>query len=101
MTEVQRTLNVLKNMGVHNEKKRNSALGMFLARKGDHRSFKSFDVYFNRAQEEQIDLQVGSYTFNMNEWSNALPKLAELLVLKGAQVEDLERLQQEVASSTP
>jgi hypothetical protein len=93
MEEVQKALAVLKQIPLPDNGQRESLLGKFLASQGDHVSFDSFDIYFNHSPiREQIDLQIGSYTFNLAEWGKGLHKLAELCVLKGAAVEDFQGL---------
>jgi hypothetical protein len=92
MDEVMRVLAILTNLRLTKDNQRESLLGQFLTINNDHLSFDSFDIYFNRSENEQIDIQAGSYTFNLGEWTNALHKLSELLLLKGVQMKDMERL---------
>lgn len=97
MNEVSRALKVLRTIQLEKPIHRNSLLGRYLSNRKDHVAFDTFDVYFNRNKNgEGIDLQVGSYIFNLGAWTEALHRLAELLVLKGAKVEDIEQLGREV-----
>ncbi|MFC1775201.1 hypothetical protein ACFLZN_02710 [Nanoarchaeota archaeon] len=92
MDEVKRTISILKEFEL-SPNCRDSKFGKFLTHKKDHISTDSFDVYFNRStKKEGIDIQIRSYTFNFSEWANSIHKLAELLLLKGARIEDIENL---------
>ena len=99
MDEVTQVLAVLKHIQVDHESARKSRLGKFLESKSDEVEFDSFDLYFNHNQpREDIDLQVGNYTFNFREWNVSLQKLSELLLLKGVRASDLDLLKKEFDS---
>ncbi|MBD3318973.1 hypothetical protein GF342_03620 [Candidatus Woesearchaeota archaeon] len=97
MDEVARTRKALEKIMVSCANQRDSPLGKFLTDNGDHMSFDTFDIFFNRNQKnEQIDVQVKSYIFNFGAWKESTHKLAELLLLKGASLSDIEELSHRV-----
>ena len=97
MNEVKRAITVLKKIQLDCSDQRNTPLGRYLTSQRDFVVFDSFDLYFNRQKSnEQIDMQVGNNTFNLCAWGASIHKLAELLLLKGASIEDIELLGERV-----
>lgn len=93
MEEVQRALQIVQSFELGAGDPSRSALGRVLDANNGSLELDSLEVYFNRhPSRKQIDLQVGSCVFNLAEWVGAEHKLSEMLLLKGASLDDLEEL---------
>lgn len=93
MDEIDRARTIVAALDLDDKSSRTSLLGKLLCEHEDSIELDTLELYFNRNPKgEQIDLQVGSCVFNLSEWANTQHKLAEMLLLKGASIEDLEKL---------
>ena len=95
MDEVRVACGILQAFDLDDENPRASALGRLLEANKGSLELDTLEIYFNRnPRKEEIDLEVGSYVFNLAKWSGAEHKLSEMLLLKGASLGDLERVRE-------
>ena len=96
MHEIHDVHDILADICAEPSNPRASPFGKFLATRQDQISFDTFDIYFNRNKiRDEIDIQVGQYTFNLREWYGSLHKLSEMLLLRGARFDDIKALHHE------